>query len=61
MTKIVMENNGAVQKVMIPEFLGLLACYAMLGYSYMALWHDDKMDGYRAPCLDNAYHLMATW
>lgn len=22
--------------------------------------HDDKMDGYRAPCLDNAYHLMAT-
>ena len=30
MTKIVMENNGAVQKVMIPEFLGLLACYAML-------------------------------
>ena len=35
--------------------------HAMLSYSYMALWHDDKMDGYRAPCLDNAYHLMATW
>ena len=39
-------------------------CFSGIGIrKWWSWWHDydDKMDGYWAQCLDNAYHLMATW
>lgn len=59
--QVVMENNGsglACGKVMISTWAWVpIRDFSRTAANLMV----DKMNGYRVPCLDNAYHLMATW